>query len=144
MIQIKYITMKKLILLITLFTGIGFVANAQKPAEFKFTSAMHDFGKIAKDKPVTYEFTFINNGDVPLIIKDAVAQCGCTTPILVPAAGTPIKKGQKGVIRVTFNAQVEGQFTKLVTLNSNAVAAPTMLTIKGEVLPTGTKVTSTK
>ena len=136
--------MKKLALLLTLFVGIGFAANAQKPAEFKFTAVVHDFGKIEKMKPATYEFTFVNNGDVPLIIKDAVAQCGCTTPVLIPAAGTPIKKGEKGTIKVTFNAATDGQFLKLVTLNSNAVASPTILTIKGDVVAAVAKSTSTK
>lgn len=136
--------MKKLILLVVLFIGVTMGANAQKPAEFKFANAVHDFGKIKKDVPVTHEFTFVNSGDVPLIIKDASAQCGCTTPVLVPAAGTPIKKGEKGSVKVTFNAATDGQFTKLVTLNSNAVASPTTLTIKGEVVAATTKVTSKK
>jgi hypothetical protein len=55
--------MKKLILLFTMIVGIGFVVNAQKPAEFKFASEVHDFGKIPLNKPVVYTFNFVNTGD---------------------------------------------------------------------------------
>ena len=126
--------MKRIILLLAFVAGIGLAANAQKPAEFTFETNVHAFGKIQKNKPATYEFKFVNTGDVPLIIKDATAQCGCTTPVLLPAAGTPIKKGEKGTVKVTFNAATDGPFTKLVTISSNAATSPTVLTIKGEVV----------
>ncbi len=126
--------MKKLILLFTLFSAVTFTVNAQKPSEFKFTAESHNFGKIAKSKPVTVVYRFTNVGDSPLIISNAQADCGCTTPVLSPAMGTPIKKGESGTVKVTYDAASVGPFTKNVTLTSNTKDKVKVLTLKGEVL----------
>lgn len=125
--------------MITLLAGLTLTAKAQTAPTFKFVAESHNFGKIKKDVPVTVAFSFVNEGDKPLIIKTAEASCGCTVPILEPLAGTPIKKGEKGKIRVTFNAQAEGEFIKHVTLNANTPNAQKILTIKGEVLKPAVK-----
>ncbi|RZK79718.1 MAG: DUF1573 domain-containing protein, partial [Pedobacter sp.] len=73
--------MRKLIMLFTLVFGIGVAANAQtKPADFKFEKETHDFGMLTGNKPVSYDFKFVNVGDEPLIISKVEASCGCTVP----------------------------------------------------------------
>jgi len=132
--------MKKIFVLFAFILGFGFVSNAQtqpagdqaKPSGFKFETETHDFGKIPVGKPVTFVFKYTNVGDVPLIISNAVAQCGCTTPVLSPAEGVPVKKGGEGNVKVTFNAASVGQFTKTVTITSNT--AVKVLKIVGEVV----------
>lgn len=46
-----------------------------------FTKESHDFGIISDDKgAVSTEFEFINQGNAPLVIFSATADCGCTRP----------------------------------------------------------------
>jgi hypothetical protein len=98
---------------------------------FKWTSVEHDFGKIKQGVPVTYEFTFTNQGEVPLIISTVQASCGCT---VTEYTKQPIEAGQKGFVKATYNAANAGQFTKTVTVNANTEDGVAKLTIKGEVV----------
>lgn len=108
-----------------------FTANAQTddaPAAFKAT--MHSFGKIKQHVPASTEFTFTNKTDKSLIVETATAECGCTTP---DYPKTPIQKGKTGTIKVTYNAENTGKFTKRVTVKFANIKEPVILTIEGEV-----------
>ena len=125
--------MKKLITLCAVVISfITFTAmQTDNKAEFKFEKETHDFGKIPQGKPVTYEFTFTNTGEEPLIISNVESTCGCTVPKYTT---TPVLKGKTGTIMVTFNAAaVQPSFSKAVTIKSNARTPNKLLYIKGEV-----------
>ncbi len=125
--------MRILLVIIALFfaaTNLQAQTTASK-APISFVKTEHNFGKIKKDKPVTYVFTLKNNGNKPLLIENATAECGCTTPEYSKAA---ILKGKTSPIKVTFNANAEGVFNKRVTVKFLNVAEPTILLIKGEVV----------
>ncbi len=125
--------MKKIITLCAvLLSFLAFTAmqTSNKP-EFKFESETHDFGKIPQGTPVTTDFKFTNVGKEPLIISDVKPTCGCTTREYTK---TPVKPGESGFIRLTFNAAVAAPFSKAVTVLSNAETPTKMLYIKGEVL----------
>lgn len=128
--------MKKILLLLTVLIGLGITAKSQTPPQFKFITETHNFGKIKKNKPVTVVFRFTNIGETPLIITDAQADCGCTTPVLNPTKGTPIKKGESGTVKVTYDAASIGTFTKNVTLTANTKEKTKVISLKGEVLNT--------
>ena len=130
--------MKKLILLFTLILGISLATNAQsKPAEFKFDKESHDFGKIPLNKPATIEFKFSNIGEEPLIITKVETTCGCTVPEYTK---TPIKKGDSGVIKVTYNPTGAAlPFSKSITITSNAKTTTKVLYIKGETVAAASK-----
>lgn len=130
----------------TLFTVCFFVANAQTkvaaPTQpvvasaatnttVSFDKTKFNFGKIKQGVPKGTSFTVKNNGTKPLIIEQATAQCGCTTPEYSKA---PILKGKSTSIKVTYNAATPGPFTKTVTVKFLGIAVPTTLTIDGEVL----------
>jgi hypothetical protein len=148
--------MKKIIFFFALATGLAsFQANAQvakkaaTPAvtaqtsetpDFKFVEEMHDFGKIAQGKPVTVEMTFTNIGEQPLIISAVEPACGCT---VAKYTQTPVKKGQKGSIILTYNASAPGVFTKATTIKSNAKTPVKVIYFKGEVNATPTAPAST-
>lgn len=110
--------------------------NTVIEAEFKFEEETHDFGKIPQGKPVTYEFKFTNTGDSPIIISNVEASCGCTKP---EYSSTPVKKGEKGTIKTTFNAAAAGPFNKVITIKSNAKTPVKYLYIKGEVVSSSSK-----
>lgn len=122
-------------ILIVAFLIIGYTVSAQSGINFKTTT--YNFGKIKKDKPVTYVFSFTNTLAKPAIVENATAECGCTTP---EYPKEPIMKGKTGNIKVTFNAAAVGPFKKNVTIKFAGVEAPAVLNISGEVLDTKKKV----
>ena len=77
------------------------------------------------------EFAFTNVGDAPLIINQAVAGCGCTSP---QYPKEPIQPGQKGVIKVTYNGtgRFPGHFKKSITVRTNGTVEMTRLYIEGD------------
>ena len=90
-----------------------------------------DFGKIKVGVPVSYEFSFTNQGKIPLVISTVQASCGCT---VTSYTKDPIAPGAKGFVKATYNAANVGQFTKTVTVNANTEEGVAKLTIKGEVI----------
>jgi Protein of unknown function (DUF1573) len=132
--------MKKLLIVaITIFTTatafgqapVVAATTAAKNNEISFSDVKHSFGKIKQNIPASYTFNLKNNGSKPLIIEQATAQCGCTTP---EYSKSPILKGKSSPIKVTYNAANPGPFTKTVTVKFLNVPEPTILTIEGEVL----------
>lgn len=101
-----------------------------KRGEFKFNEEIHDFGRIPRAKPVTYIFTFTNVGEKPIIIFEVKPVCGCT---IADYTKTPVKKNEKGFVKITFHAVNPEGFNKAVVINSNANPPTKYLTIKGEV-----------
>jgi hypothetical protein len=97
----------------------------------KFEKDTHDFGKIKSGDKVTYQFKFTNTGKSPLIIKDAVASCGCTKP---EWPTTPIKPGESGDVKVTFNSAGKvGLQDKQITITANTNPAQNLVHLIGEV-----------
>lgn len=124
--------MKKLFITLS-FLAFGIVAvqtqtaqaqtsAAKNPngAKFKFKDGdTHDFGTIAEGPIAEYKFSFENVGKEPLIIQNATASCGCTTP---EWPKQPILPGKSGVVTVRFNTQGRvGPFMKDIYIQSNAI-----------------------
>ncbi|RKR84766.1 uncharacterized protein DUF1573 [Mucilaginibacter gracilis] len=102
-----------------------------------FESDSYDFGKIKEGDKVSHNFKFTNSGKSPLIISSAVASCGCTTP---EWPKEPVKPGDSGVIKVTFNSAGKGGLQdKLITITANTIPAQNLAHLKGEVEVTKTK-----
>ncbi len=98
-------------------------------AEMTFETDVHDFGTIDYAGNGTYEFKFVNTGKEPLIISDAKGSCGCTVPTY--PKNVPIKPGETQYVKVTYDTKRAGNFTKTVTINSNAKVPQKVITIKG-------------
>ena len=106
------------------------VENSNAP-EMKFAVEEYNFGTIKQGDNVNYEFTFTNAGKEPLIITEAHGSCGCTVPVWPKE---PLKKGDKGQIKVTFNSTGKmGMQDKTVTITSNAKGGQKVLHLKGNV-----------
>lgn len=132
--------MKKFFLL-SLFVSMAITAmNAQEATQkqapkngpkIEFNEMEHDYGTIQKGGNGECEFTFTNNGTEPLILTNVRASCGCTTPTWTKE---PVMPGKTGTIKVKYNTNNVGGFTKTITVNSNAVNSPRLvLKIKGKV-----------
>lgn len=124
--------MKKfLIMSVMLMASVCFAMAQQNQASIKFDKMIHNFGTFSEDQPTQKcVFTFTNVGTAPLIINQAVASCGCTIPSYTKA---PIKPGEKGEIKVTYNGTgaFPGHFKKTITVRTNGVTELTRLNIEG-------------
>jgi hypothetical protein len=125
--------MKKLLLFVGAAFAMSSAVVAQTKAEdvVKFNELKYDFGKIKQGVPTTFDFEFKNVTDKPLVIENASASCGCTTPKWPQA---PVLGGKKEKINVGYNAASAGAFSKTITVKIAGVAAPVTLTITGDVL----------
>ena len=140
--------MKKIVLLAALaifgVTSVNAQKDSKKAAASKvvtpkvdgagmvFENETIDYGTIQHNADGNREFVLTNNGNKPLKIESTQGSCGCTVP---QKPEGDIAPGAKGVIKVHYATDRVGQFTKTVTVSSNAAGQPTkVLTIKGTVL----------
>ncbi|PKP04317.1 MAG: hypothetical protein CVU11_05435 [Bacteroidetes bacterium HGW-Bacteroidetes-6] len=126
--------MKRLILSFLVFClPVAFLIaqNVASGPVITFQEKTHDFGDVKKGQPVTFEFVFTNTGKQPLLLSEPRSSCGCTIPSWPKE---PIMPGQKKSISITFDAEKEGEFSKQVTILSNAENSPEVLVIKGFVV----------
>ena len=141
--------MKKIVLLAALaifgVTSVNAQKDSKKAAASKvvtpkvdgagmvFENETIDYGTIQHNANGDREFVFTNNGNKPLKIESTQGSCGCTVP---QKPEGDIAPGAKGVIKVHYATDRVGQFTKTVTVKSNAAGQETKIhTIKGNVLP---------
>ena len=101
-------------------------------AKIVFKEETYNFGDIPEGPQVTHEFKFTNTGKEPLILSNVRASCGCTTPSWPKE---PILPGKDGTILVTYNTQGRpGNFSKTITITSNADDPNRVIDIKGDVV----------
>jgi hypothetical protein len=98
----------------------------------KFDKTVYDFGEIKQNIPREAQFVLTNEGKEPLIISQAKASCGCTG---LKYSQEPVLPGKTTIIAATYNAAAPGQFTKTITVITNADPNPVVLVIKGTVNP---------
>jgi hypothetical protein len=110
------------------------VPNPNAPV-MTFAEADHDFGDIQPGAVVKHTFAFTNTGKTPLLIENATASCGCTTPNWTKE---PIAPGAKGTIDVQFDSHGKsGIQNKQVSVRANTTPSITTIAIKANILPDG-------
>ncbi len=97
-----------------------------------FANTIHDYGTITQGADGNCEFKFTNKGKEPLVLSNVTSSCGCTVPVW---PREPIAPGKSGSIKVKYDTNRVGVFTKSITVISNAANTPVMLQIKGNVTP---------
>ncbi|MCB0546491.1 MAG: DUF1573 domain-containing protein [Phaeodactylibacter sp.] len=127
--------------MLLLVAAVGYsqddVAAAAQAAEKKdgpvmaFETETVDYGVIEQGADPYRVFKFTNTGNEPLIITNAKGSCGCTVPTYPKE---PIAPGESGEIKVRYDTNRLGKFTKRVTLTTNAGDDKATLTIQGEVV----------
>lgn len=118
--------MKKIFFLGLLFLCSETIISQNISAEIKFEKEFIDYGTIEPSSEGTRVFTFINNGNAPLIIKNVQSSCGCTIP---KKPEVPIDPGKKGEILVRYDTNRIGVFSKSIIVTSNANSNP-IVTLK--------------
>ncbi|KPK82937.1 MAG: hypothetical protein AMS27_13555 [Bacteroides sp. SM23_62_1] len=128
----------RLYIIVFILTGLfacsGNSGNTIQKQEtrIKFDNNVYDFGTIDFGGEGICEFVFTNTGQVPLVLTNVKSSCGCTIP---EWPHEPVKPGEKGKIRVSYDTYRIGVFSKSVTVYSNATNSPSSLYIKGTVKP---------
>ena len=125
--------MKKLLFIAAAFiVSAGAMAQKTMVNDFaKFNVEKYDFGKIKQNVPATYTFEVTNKTDKPLVIENAHATCGCTTP---EYQKDPILPGKTAKIKVGYNAANLNHFDKQVFVKFAGVDEEKVLAITGDVL----------
>lgn len=123
-------------ILLTFLLCLPLVNSAQtaNKARIAFEKLQHNFGTFKEELgPQSVSFNFKNDGNVPLILNNVQASCGCTTP---EWTREPISPGAKGIIKVSYDPRNRpGMFNKTIRVSSNAENSEVVLTIMGEVTP---------
>ena len=135
--------MKKTLLLALSLTAAAYTAQAQAttPAvkaagpvagpAIIFEESKYDFGSVVQGGTVDHTFKFKNTGTAPLVISNIGVSCGCTTPEWTKA---PVMPGKSGTIAAHFNTTGKmGMQNKVLTIESNAAAGSTTVSLVGEV-----------
>ena len=134
--------MKKILSVLALVAAVCTFAVAQEVtpvtlapkqtsgAKVKFETETVDYGSIEQGADPYRLFKFKNTGTEPLVIKNAKGSCGCTVPTYPKE---PILPGATSEIKVRYDTNRVGPFTKTVTLTTNINGEEIRLTIKGDV-----------
>lgn len=124
---VKDIEMKKIIILLITVMGWDGMANAQK---ISFDNSTIVKGTTLWKTPVTAIFTFTNKERTPLVIKDVDAGCGCLS---VDWTKTPVEKGGKGEVKVTYDAKQLGTYDRFIDVYTNGSAKPIKVRMSGRI-----------
>lgn len=105
-------------------------ANAEKPtkAHLKLSQNSIDFGTILIGKTKIVEVSFTNTGVKPLIITDTYTNCGCTS---IEFPEEPFAPNKSGKLKIIYDADEEGFFSKTITIYSNADNKKEIIKIQG-------------
>lgn len=100
--------------------------------EIKFKETKHNFGFLRQGEVVKHSFVFTNTGSSPLVIAKTEVQCECTK---VEFPKKPVMPNATDSIVVTFDSKstIDRQ-ERTVTVTSNALNNPALLTFKAVVL----------
>ena len=120
-IQMMFLTL----LLSTLCVAFTYTSTSSK---IKVDKLEHDFGIIAQGNPSSATFTLTNHAYQPLVLEKVMGSCGCTA---TSYESEPIAPGAKTQIEATYNAKSVGKFTKTVSVYTNLIDEPIVLTLKG-------------
>ena len=131
----KFLSLSIVAIFVCMLTAMPMAAagNGNKP-KIEFASRSHNFGAIPENGgPVTAVYEFTNTGNAPLIILSVTnGGCGCTTPKFPTH---PVKPGEKGQIKVSFNPEGRlGSVNRTVRVSTNAGNKRIGLSFKGTVV----------
>jgi len=109
----------KILLLLTIMVSSAVSVNSQEDNGpiISFEENKFSFDTIARNSNGEHNFFFVNAGSEPLLITSAFSSCGCVVPEFPKQ---PILPGEKSSIKVKYNTNIVGDFTKVIVVKSNA------------------------
>ena len=99
--------------------------------------ASHDFGDVPrKGGDLVREFTFTNDGTVPLVVTRVITSCSC---LKASYSKRPVAPGESGTISITYEPHKSepGVFNKVIQIYSNSVDGRDVITVQGNSIDPG-------
>lgn len=116
-------------IILLIMMGACATAVTRNDTSIGFAIMKHDFGKIPFKKEAACTFEFSNTGKSALVIYDVKTSCGCTVP---EWTRKPILPGEKGWLKIKYDAAFPGVFLKTAEVIYNGTGSPATLEINGE------------
>ncbi|MBV6441437.1 MAG: DUF1573 domain-containing protein [Haliscomenobacteraceae bacterium CHB4] len=92
------------------------VDDTQNAGKVEWFNRSENTGKVPFGTPVTREFRMKNISRENLLLLQVRTTCHCVS---LEWSREPIPPGETGVIRATYDAQREGDFYKVIAVNTN-------------------------
>ena len=89
-----------------------------------------NFGNILLNEKREHIFKLVNTGNKPLVVYDVTTSCGCTK---AEYGKEPVRPGGILELKVIYNAEDKGYFSKSLRVYCNVEEAPLKLTVIGTV-----------
>lgn len=106
-------------------------SGTEKMPAIDFDRSEYDFGKIIEGEVVSFGFKFKNTGKSDLLISTVRTSCGCTAS---EYPKSPIKPGDEGVVKLTFNSKGRNGFQKkTAVVIANTQPSKNYLVIKAKI-----------
>ena len=122
-------------ILLTLSACLAFAAGyAEKPvkgAHLRLENATYNFGDVPrKGGDLVREFTFTNDGTVPLVVTRVISSCSC---LKASYSKRPVAPGESGTISIIYEPHKSepGAFNKVIQVYSNSVDGRDVITVQG-------------
>ncbi|WP_313382369.1 DUF1573 domain-containing protein [Proteiniphilum saccharofermentans] len=87
-----------------------------------------NLGTLKRGNPTTVTALIRNIGEVPLVVYETRASCGCTS---VSYKKEPTVPGSSMEIEITYNAEDPGYFNRTVSIYGNMDNSPLIIRLKG-------------
>lgn len=97
---------------------------------FRFETPVVNLGSMKTGEMRDVNFAYLNVSSKPLIIRNIVTTCGCTS---VEWEKVPLMPRKSSEIKVRFEAEKEGVFFKKLFIYYAGSSAPVEIAIKGEI-----------
>jgi hypothetical protein len=107
-----------MLMLLALFVGSAMHAQLSLGPQLQSKSYVVDYGTIKQGSEKARVWQFNNSGSQPLLITSTEGSCGCTVP---SKPDRPIPPGGKGEIKIEYDTQRIGEFSKTVKVVTNEV-----------------------
>ncbi len=115
-----------------LYLGLITGSRSSKPSgqttEVSVNQTVMDFGSFPKDEKQERSFVLTNTGEGLLVVHDVVTSCGCTK---VEYSKQPVRPGETLELKVIYEAEDTGYFSKTVTVFCNVENSPLRLKVRG-------------
>lgn len=126
--------MKKIILILLLLAGMGYMAYAAEP-DLKFLSKrIINLGDIKADTTVCIKVSFENSGNAPLVVHDVLGSCNCSK---TSVSKKLLQPGDQGEIEMTIDMKGKvGHNSITATVYSNTPEKTYIVRVIANVLAT--------
>jgi len=105
--------------------------NVEKRSSIVFDKLVHDFGTMEKGGDASCVFTFKNITKKPVTLTNVKTSCGCTA---ADWPKEPVAKKKKASIKVKYDSNRVGKFTKTIKVYIDGEENPIQLEIKGTIV----------